>query len=87
MIPNGDGMPSPYLEYVDARVNDLRQWYIDRFFALRRTVFADERSFFHPYRRVDADEAVAYAQKVWREVNEVNLVANILPTPGSASSG
>ncbi|MEV5711041.1 type I pantothenate kinase [Actinoallomurus sp. NPDC052274] len=66
--------------YVDARVNDARQWYIDRFFALRRTVFTDERSFFHPYARVDPDEAAAYAERMWREINEVNLVANILPT-------
>jgi type I pantothenate kinase len=71
--------------YVDARVDDIRQWYIDRFFALRRTLFTDERSFFHPYARVDPDEAAAYAEKVWREINEVNLVANILPTRDRAT--
>lgn len=71
--------------YVDARVNDIRQWYIDRFFALRRTVFTDERSFFHPYARVDPDEAAAYAERMWREINEVNLVANILPTRDCAT--
>jgi type I pantothenate kinase len=71
--------------YVDARVNDIRQWYIDRFFALRRTVFTDERSFFHPYARVDPDEVAAYAEKLWREINEVNLVANILPTRDRAT--
>ena len=71
--------------YVDARVNDIRQWYIDRFFALRRTVFTDERSYFHPYARVDEDEAAAYAERLWREINEVNLVANILPTRARAT--
>ncbi|WP_406567721.1 type I pantothenate kinase [Actinoallomurus soli] len=71
--------------YVDARVNDVRQWYVDRFFALRRTVFTDERSYFHPYARVDPDEAAAYAERMWREINEVNLVANILPTRDRAT--
>jgi type I pantothenate kinase len=71
--------------YVDARVNDIRQWYIDRFFALRRTVFADERSYFHPYAQVDEDEAAAQAEKLWRDINEVNLVANILPTRARAT--
>ncbi|WP_345352914.1 type I pantothenate kinase [Actinoallomurus liliacearum] len=71
--------------YVDARVNDARQWYIDRFFALRRTLFTDERSYFHPYARVDPDEAAAYAERMWREINEVNLVANILPTRDRAT--
>ncbi|MEV5746597.1 type I pantothenate kinase [Actinoallomurus sp. NPDC052308] len=71
--------------YVDARVNDVRQWYIDRFFALRRTLFTDERSYFHPYARVDPDEAAAYAERMWREINEVNLVANILPTRDRAT--
>jgi type I pantothenate kinase len=71
--------------YVDARVNDIRQWYIDRFFALRRTIFTDERSYFHPYAQVDEDEAAAQAERLWRDINEVNLVANILPTRARAT--
>jgi type I pantothenate kinase len=71
--------------YVDARVNDIRQWYTDRFFALRRTIFTDERSYFHPYAQVDEDEAAAQAERFWRDINEVNLVANILPTRARAT--
>jgi type I pantothenate kinase len=71
--------------YVDARVNDIREWYVDRFFALRRTVFTDERSYFHPYAQVDEDEAAAQAERYWRDINEVNLVANILPTRARAT--
>jgi type I pantothenate kinase len=71
--------------YVDARVNDIREWYIERFFALRRTIFTDERSYFHPYAQVDQDEAAAQAEHFWRDVNEVNLVANILPTRARAT--
>lgn len=71
--------------YVDARVDDIRQWYIERFFALRRTIFTDERSYFHPYAQVDEDEAAAQAERFWRDINEVNLVANILPTRARAT--
>ncbi len=71
--------------YVDARVNDIREWYVDRFFALRRTIFTDERSYFHPYAEADEDEATAQAERLWRDINEVNLVANILPTRARAT--
>lgn len=66
--------------YVDARVAHIRQWFIDRLFALRRTAFADPRSYFHQYAQLDHDEAAAFGHRVWQEVNEVNLVSNILPT-------
>jgi type I pantothenate kinase len=71
--------------YVDARVDDIRRWYVDRFFALRRTIFTDERSYFHPYTEVDEDEAAGHAERLWRDINEVNLVANILPTRARAT--
>jgi type I pantothenate kinase len=72
--------------YVDARVEDIRQWYIDRLFALRRTAFTDPRSYFHKYAHdLDEDETAAFAQRVWRDVNEINLVSNILPTRARAT--
>ncbi|MFD0901711.1 type I pantothenate kinase [Actinomadura sediminis] len=72
--------------YVDARVEDIRQWYIDRLFALRRTAFTDPRSYFHKYaHELDEDETAAFAQRVWRDVNEMNLVSNILPTRARAT--
>ncbi|RFS86657.1 type I pantothenate kinase [Actinomadura spongiicola] len=72
--------------YVDARVEDIRQWYVDRLFALRRTAFTDPRSYFHKYaQELDEDETAAFAQRVWRDVNEINLVSNILPTRARAT--
>ncbi|MFC9977780.1 type I pantothenate kinase [Spirillospora sp. NPDC127200] len=71
--------------YVDARVEDIRQWYVERLFALRRTAFTDPRSYFHRYSRLDEDEAAAFAQRVWRDINEINLVSNILPTRARAT--
>jgi type I pantothenate kinase len=66
-------------------VNDIRRWYVDRFLALRRTIFTDERSYFHPYAQVADDEAVTQAERFWHDINEVNLVANILPTRARAT--
>ncbi|WP_067822760.1 type I pantothenate kinase [Actinomadura kijaniata] len=71
--------------YVDARVEHIRQWYVERLFALRRTAFADPRSYFHRYSKLDQDEAAAFAQRVWRDINEINLVSNILPTRARAT--
>ncbi|WP_083983620.1 type I pantothenate kinase [Actinomadura hibisca] len=71
--------------YVDARVEDIRQWYVERLFALRRTAFTDPRSYFHRYAQLDEDEAAAFAQRVWRDINEINLVSNILPTRARAT--
>src|SRR5919107_1152418 len=50
--------------YVDAKVEDVRRWYVERFLRLRRT---------------------AFAEGIWREINEVNLVENVLPTRGRAT--
>ncbi|GLW65656.1 pantothenate kinase [Actinomadura rubrobrunea] len=71
--------------YVDARVEDIRHWFVERLFALRRTAFGDPRSYFHRYAHIDEDETAAFALRVWRDVNEINLVSNILPTRARAT--
>jgi type I pantothenate kinase len=70
--------------YVDARVDHLRQWYVERFLRLRATAFADEESYFHRYATLSDDDAVATAQDIWRRINERNLVENVLPTRARA---
>ncbi len=66
--------------YVDAREEDLEEWFIARFLRLRETAFRDPSSFFHSYARLTTEEAVTIAQQVWREINLVNLKENIEPT-------
>jgi type I pantothenate kinase len=66
--------------YVDAQIEHIRRWYVERFFALRKTAFADPASYFHRYAALSDDEAEATAGRIWREINEPNLVDNILPT-------
>ncbi len=66
--------------YVDAAVEDIRNWYIERFFTLRETAFKDPRSYFHRYSELSDDETAATATDIWTRINEKNLMENILPT-------
>ncbi len=66
--------------YIDADEDDLRSWYISRFMSLRKTAFTDPKSFFHRYASLSDDEALDTAEKLWREINLVNLRNTILPT-------
>ena len=71
--------------YVDAAGEHVEQWYVERFLALRETAFADPTSYFHRFAALNDDEARSTAISIWRDVNEVNLVENILPTRGRAT--
>ncbi len=71
--------------YVDAAEPDLRRWYVNRFLALRDTAFRDPQSYFHRYATMSTDEATATAERIWEEINLVNLVENIEGTRERAS--
>ena len=70
--------------YLDAEVDDIRRWYVERFRALRSTAFADPASYFHRYAGLTDQEADATAGRIWDEINGPNLVENILPTRSRA---
>jgi type I pantothenate kinase len=71
--------------YVDARTDDVRRWYVERFLELRRTAFSRPESYFRRYASLSDEQAVARAEQIWREINERNLVENVLPTRGRAT--
>ena len=71
--------------YVDAEEEDIREWYVDRFFALRETVFQDPRSYFRHFAALSDEEARATALHIWETINGRNLRENILPTRQRAS--
>ncbi|ASO23194.1 type I pantothenate kinase [Actinoalloteichus hoggarensis] len=71
--------------YVDARLGDLRSWYVDRFLTLRRTAFASPDSHFHRYASLDDAAARTIATGLWTEINEPNLIENIAPTRARAT--
>ena len=66
--------------YVDAHIDDIERWYVDRFLTLRRTAFANPASYFHRYAALNDEQASERAHQLWAEINEPNLVQNIRPT-------
>ena len=70
--------------YIDADVEDLRDWYVNRFFRLRETAFRDPTSFFRKFSEMSEEEAGAFGRNVWQTINLPNLLENVLPTRGRA---
>ncbi|SRR5579883_50245 len=66
--------------YVDADPAHIENWYVQRFFTLRNTVFQSSASYFHRYSHLSDDEARQVATEIWRTINGPNLIENILPT-------
>ncbi|MCO5120184.1 MAG: type I pantothenate kinase [Burkholderiaceae bacterium] len=66
--------------YVDAAIEHIEPWYINRFLALQRTVFQDPASYFHHYRDLTEAQAREVAHEIWTNINLLNLRENILPT-------
>ena len=71
--------------YVDARTDDIEQWFLARLRALRDTAFSDPRSPFRQLAVVSLAEVDAFGAEVWKTINEVNLVENIQPTRARAT--
>jgi len=70
--------------YVDAALDDLEGWYMERFFRLRETAFRNPASFFKRYADMSKDEAGKFGMDNWRSINLPNLVENIAPTRSRA---
>ena len=70
--------------YIDADVEDLRDWYLTRFFRLRETAFRDPTSFFRKFSEMSEEEAGVFGRNVWETINLPNLLENVLPTRGRA---
>jgi type I pantothenate kinase len=82
---DGRGIPNTsdffdFSIFIDADEDDLRRWYIERFFSLRNGAFQDPKSYFHRYASLSDSEARETADRIWSTINLVNLRENILPT-------
>jgi type I pantothenate kinase len=86
VLQTGSGAPmfvSDFFDfsiYVDANEADIEQWYVERFMALRDTVFRNPSSYFHRYAALTPDDALTTARRLWQTINLVNLRENVLPT-------
>ena len=66
--------------YIDADEGDIEGWYVSRFRRLRETVFKDPDAYFHRFAELSDAEADATAHHIWKTINGVNLLENILGT-------
>lgn len=66
--------------YLDADEAVIRRWYVERFLALRETVFSRPDAYFRRYAALSPDQAVATAERIWDTINRPNLRRNIQPT-------
>lgn len=71
--------------YVDAEEAHIEEWYVQRFFALRESVFRDPDSYFRHFAELTDAEAEATARGIWARINGRNLRENIAPTKSRAS--
>lgn len=65
--------------FVDAETDVIKQWYVDRVLLFRDSSFKDAGAYFHYLTKMNKKEVIKFAEQIWREINEVNLVENILP--------
>ena len=69
---------------MDADEDDLRGWFMERFFRLRETAFRDPTSFFHKFAEMSEDDARNFGVWAWENINLPNLLENIVPTRSRA---
>ena len=89
LAKDGDEIPfvSDFFDfsiYIDAEAEVIERWYIDRFMSLRETAFREPGAYFRRYADLDDAEAEATARDIWKRINMLNLVENVLPTRGRA---
>jgi len=65
--------------FVDANVEVIQQWYVERVVKFSQTAFKDPDSYFHYLSTMNPEEVVKFSERIWKEINEVNLFQNILP--------
>jgi type I pantothenate kinase len=70
--------------YVDAEMEDLEHWYLERFQHLRSTAFREDTAYFNQFAHLPTEAADAVARTIWRSINLPNLLENILPTRARA---
>ena len=70
--------------YLDAEPGVIADWFRVRFHRYQQAAKDTPGVFMHQFHTMDDDAALAFADSVWRDINYVNLIDNILPTKARA---
>lgn len=65
--------------FVDASTTNIESWFIDRLLAFCQSSMQNPDAYFHYLTQLSPEELIKFGQRVWREINRVNLEENILP--------
>ena len=65
--------------FVDAATRDIETWFIERLMAFCQSSMQNPDAYFHYLTQLNPEELIKFGQRVWREINQVNLEENILP--------
>ena len=66
--------------YVDAAVDDIESWYIDRFQKLLALAQNDPNNYYYRFTEQPLEEVLSMAHQVWESINLINLQHYIQPT-------
>ena len=70
--------------YVDAEVENIESWYLDRFKKLLALAKHDTDNYYHCFTTQPEEEVMALAHNIWETINLVNLIDYIEPTRNRA---
>ena len=70
--------------YVDAEVENIEKWYLDRFKKLLDLAKKDESNYYHRFTHQPINEVMEMAKNIWKTINLVNLQDYIAPTRNRA---
>lgn len=65
--------------FVDAKNDVIQQWFVERVLNFWRSAFLDPKAYFHYLTSKNEAEVKKFAEGIWRDINEANLIENILP--------
>lgn len=70
--------------YVDAKIENIESWYLDRFKKLLALAKHDTDNYYHRFTIQPEEEVMALAHNIWETINLVNLIDYIEPTRNRA---
>ncbi|MDH4224377.1 MAG: type I pantothenate kinase, partial [Deltaproteobacteria bacterium] len=70
--------------YLDGPQPLVREWYLERFMALRKAALHQPNAYFARYAALDEAAALKQAQRIWETVNRPNLIQHIHPSRKNA---
>ena len=70
--------------YVDAEVENIEKWYLDRFGKLLDLARRDSKNYYHRFTQEPVEDVMKMARNIWKSINLVNLKDYIEPTRNRA---